>query len=138
MRPVVPRIPEEQRLSRRRINWELYYYERVGNRLYFRITPFAIILMVVAAICGITILIIDTRKNPPREANVNISVPTPSSNDNYPTIRPAPPAFSPSRVVKRPRVDVPTKQIPPAPTLSPGGLSTSSPTPSPTSARTPT
>lgn len=104
--------PNEVKSSRRRINWELYYYERVGDRLYFRITPFAIILMLVAALAGVTIIIIDLRKNPPRETNINVTVPpTTSYPANNSMIRRVPP---PPRANKQPAIISPSPLIQPS------------------------
>lgn len=77
---------DEGKPSRKRINWDLYYYERRGERLFFRITPFAIILMLFAALAGITIIIIDLRKNPPQETNINVTVPPATSDSPNGTI----------------------------------------------------
>jgi hypothetical protein len=38
---------------KRRINYELYYYEQVGSRIYFRITRFFIIFITVTLILGL-------------------------------------------------------------------------------------
>ena len=91
MRPDEQTSGEDKKTARRRMNLELYYYERVGDRMYFRITPFAIILMLFAALAGITIIIIDYRRNPPRQTNVNITVPQATSDSlNSRTLRPVP------------------------------------------------
>jgi hypothetical protein len=81
--------------KRPRFNWELYYYERIGSRYYLRITPFALILMIVAMLIGFTILIFDARVHPTQEINTNITVPnaSPYSSNNtlirqVPTIAP--------------------------------------------------
>lgn len=95
---------DEGKQPRRRFNWDLYYYEKHGDRLFFRITPFAIILMIIAALGGITIIIMDLRKNPSRETNINVTVPPAASDSPNSSIIQASPS---PKAAKRPAVGSP-------------------------------
>lgn len=93
---------EDKKSSRRRISWDLFYYERgPGGHLYFRITSFAIILMLAGLLVGVTILIIDSWKPPKRQTNINISLPSASNSLDNQSIRQVPPPPSLPKVNKR-------------------------------------
>jgi hypothetical protein len=101
---------------RRRFSWELFYYEQVGSRFYLRITPFAIILMLVTALIGITIMEFEFRDHPSQEINTNITVPSPSPYSPERTIiKPAPPGPTPPRIIKQPQATMPKPASTPAP-----------------------
>lgn len=81
---------DDSKPSRPRFRWELYYYERVGTEYHLRITPFAIILIVVAMMIGYTILYFDgyrSQGNP----DVNVTtLPTPTQSPMQNIIAPTP------------------------------------------------
>jgi hypothetical protein len=71
---------DEVKQYRPRFRWELYYYERVGTEYHLRITPFALILIVVALAIGFTILFLDGRRSQGRP-DVNITtLPAPTAS----------------------------------------------------------
>ena len=94
---------------------DFYYYEKVGNRYVFRITPFALIFLIVLTIIAFGIAIYMQLIEPsPREINTNITVPSPTPySANIPLIRMPPPPPSPVQPIKQPKRSMPALPIPP-------------------------
>jgi hypothetical protein len=98
--------PDEQSTSKNRrrrfraVNLDLFYYERSGSRYDLRITPFALILMLAAAIIGFSIIYFDGRKQTAPDVRIVTPPATP-----YPTqktaIRQVPPPPPPTVVRQR-------------------------------------
>jgi len=85
------KVATETRSRKPRINFDLYFYERVGNRYHLRITPFAIVFILIAMAFGYTVLWLDGRKQ--TVPNVKIVVP---STTPYPSNSPIIKQVSPS------------------------------------------
>lgn len=81
---------DEVERSRSHFRWELYYHERIGTTYYLRITPLAIILIVVALIIGFTILFLDGYRSQGKP-DVNITtLPAPTVSPLKSGVTPAP------------------------------------------------
>ena len=128
--------PDEQatgnkgRARKRKIDLELYYYERVGDRYYFRITTFGLILVIGATILSLGIILFMNLIEPsPREFNTNITVPstTPFSS-NKSVIRQAPPPAPPPNI-KQPKYSIPVPAT--SPTTAKNNNEQLTPNPSP-------
>jgi hypothetical protein len=115
MRPDEHITSKEGKPRKRRMSLEIYYWEQVGNRFYFRYTPFAIILTIAAVLVMLAMVLIsnflDSREQP--KIDTKISVPSPSPSASYPVIRQAPVPSSPARVNKPPQSTMPTPAITP-------------------------
>jgi hypothetical protein len=95
------------------MTFELYFYERVGDRYYLRVTTFAIVLIVIAMAFGYTILWLDGRKQ--TAPDVKITVPSPTSYSlSAPLIKQAPPPPIP-KAVRQPKANA---SMPLPPTLT--------------------
>ena|SRR5947209_2971584 len=96
----------KRELGNSRVSLDLYFYEQVGSRHYLRITPFAIVLMLIALAIGFTILWMDARKQ--SIPNVNLEVPsaTPYSPQGTIIRQLLPP--SPAKAVKQPKAALPS------------------------------
>lgn len=114
MRPDEHITSKEGKKRKRRMSLEVYYWEQVGNRFYFRYTPFAIILTIAAVLVMLAMVLIsnflDAREQP--KIDTKMSVPSPSPSASYPVIRQAPQS-PPSRVNKAPQFTMPTPSTPP-------------------------
>jgi hypothetical protein len=95
--------------------FELYYYEQVGSRFYFRITPFAIILVVVALLIILAIRYMDERAHPTGKINLQTSEPIETPFDaNKQVIQPAPSPGPQSKPIKQSVINVPAPILPKA------------------------
>jgi hypothetical protein len=115
MRPDEHITANEGKKRKRRMSLEIYYWEQVGNRFYFRYTPFAIILTIAAVLVMLAMVVIsnflDSREQP--KIDTKITVPSPSPSASYPVIRQAPPSPPPARVNKPPQVTMPISSATP-------------------------
>jgi hypothetical protein len=75
---------------RRRFNWELYYYERIGTQYHLRITPFAIILMVVTLVISFMILFSDGYESHEKLDVRSNTMPTATQSPVHSVIKPVP------------------------------------------------
>jgi len=110
-------MPQDERVPMKKL--ALFFYERKGSRYYLRLTPLAVILIVgLTAVSLAAILImflINSRRDPSKDLNLNIVMPSPSPRSpNNPVIRQAPPA-APLPQVYRPS----QSNMPATPRLSP-------------------
>lgn len=115
MKPDQQSPSHKSKPRKRRMNLELYYWEQVGNRFYFRYTPFALILTIAGGLFVIAMLFIfmifDSRD--PQKTDTKITVPSPSPSPSYPLLQPAPPSPPPARVNRPPQFATPTPPAPP-------------------------
>jgi hypothetical protein len=86
---------EEVKPTRSSFRWDLYYYERVGAEYYLRITPFAIILIVVALVIGFTMLFMDGYQS---QRKIDVNVKTLYAPTASPTKSDVTPALSPTKL----------------------------------------
>lgn len=94
------------------MNFELYFYERVGDRYYLRVTPFAIVLILIAMAFGYTILWLDGRKQTEPDVKITVPSPTPYSL-SAPIIKQVPPPIP--KAVRQPKANA---SMPSPPTLT--------------------
>lgn len=73
---------KESKPRKRRMNWDLYYYEQQGNRIYKRYTPFALILTIIFCVIALIIFIIFIILNPREKPDININVSPSTSPSN--------------------------------------------------------
>jgi hypothetical protein len=97
---------KDQKRSRRAINLELFYYEQLGSRYYLRVTPFAIILILVALVFGLTILYLDGQKQGMPDNRIAPTLAAPSLPSNT-IIQQAPPP-PPAAIVRQHKVAKPS------------------------------
>jgi hypothetical protein len=91
----------DRKRRRRAINLELFYYEQLGSRYYLRVTPFAIILILIAMVFGFTILYLDGQKQGMPDVRIAPPPATPYLPPNT-IIQQAPPP-SPAAIVRQPK-----------------------------------
>jgi len=115
MRPEDKISSNEKKPRKRRMNLELYYWEQVGNRSYFRYTPFALILTIAAGLFVIAMLFIfvifDSKE--PQKPDIKITVPSPSPSSSYSLLQPAPSTTPPARANRPPQFTTLTPSSPP-------------------------
>jgi hypothetical protein len=127
--------------------FELFFYERVGERYYLRFTRLALILVVcltVVPCVAILALYYKQSRAAPEDVNINVGV-RPRPPANYGTIVVPPPVAmpppvvmpSPPKVSRSPRGGEPARQTPATPGSNANTTLTPTPTPSPTPPRPP-
>lgn len=88
--------PNDDKPWWRRINYEFYYLERVGNRQYLRFTPFGLISIIVSVILLFAYFIIVAWYDSYKHSNTNIDIPAASPNKQSDTaVTPGPGHSSP-------------------------------------------
>ena len=106
----------ESRPPDRDRNHGLYFFEKVGEKYYFRLTRlglFLLILLIVIPIAALLLLFTFSRRQQPN-VNTNVTVPpaTPYSS-NTPAIRQAPPP-SPAKAIRQPSLPTPPAVVTPS------------------------
>lgn len=133
MRPDKQIPPKESTGRKRRMNWDLYYYEQQGNRFYKRYTRFALILTIIGGLIVIALLvalsIFDPGGQSKNEPKATMPSPSPSAS-SYPMIRQAPPPTTP-RIVKQSKSSFPSLPSPSTPAKNGNEQLTPQQTPSP-------
>lgn len=99
------RVDPERRSRKPRISFDLYYYEQTGGgRYHLRITPLAIVIILIAMAVGYTILWLDGRQQTIPDVKITAPSPTPYSI-NPPIIQQAPPP-SINKAARQPKANV--------------------------------
>lgn len=99
------KVNPEKRSRKPRMSFDLYYYEQtVAGRYHLRITPLALILILIAMAVGFTILWLDGRQQTIPDVKITVPSPTPYST-NPPIIQQAPPP-SINKVARQPKANV--------------------------------
>ena len=95
------------------MTFDLFFYEQVGvDRYHLRITPFAIVLILIVMAFGYTILWLDGRQ---QTVPKKVSVPSPTPySPSYPIIKQVPPPPKP-KAVRQPKANA---SMPSPPTLT--------------------
>ena len=118
MRPLEDRTLNESDPPVRRRNFEFFYYEQLGSRLYLRFTRLGVIAILVFTLIPISaILLLFLFQEPAKEVNVNITTPPERPYDSNKSIIKAPPpspAFTPKPIRQTP-VILPTPPLLPSP-----------------------
>jgi hypothetical protein len=108
------RSDENQTLSESRPpdrgrNHSLYFFEKAGEKYYFRLTRLGLFLLILLIAIPITALLLlftlSRREQPSVNTNITLPLATPYSA-NTPVIRQAPPP-SPAKAVKQPSIPLP-------------------------------
>ncbi len=104
MRPRDHRPYAESGPGRNGGRFDLFYYEKVGERFYLRLTPLAAGLLLgltLLSVAGILLLFLynSNKSRPADNVNVQITTPPAAPTPLNPIILPAKPAPSPPRVI---------------------------------------
>jgi hypothetical protein len=75
MRPDDEIPPNTSKPSKRRRNYDFYYYEQVGSRIYFRMTWFGAIFFMLSMLIPLVFLVLYTYFSDKPESNMNVSRP---------------------------------------------------------------
>jgi hypothetical protein len=84
----------------------LWYIQHEGSRFYIRLTPLGMLVAVLLTLIPIVVIIslffINQTNQSQELKNINVTItPRSHANDNYPTIKPAPPSSPPPKVRSR-------------------------------------
>ena len=106
--------------NKSRTNFDLVYFERVGERTTLRFTHLAVVLILgltlISVVAILAIFLIRSRPNDLGNVNVNIAAPALSPySTNKPIIRQLPPQSSPPKVGKQPAYSTPVPLSSPIP-----------------------
>src|ERR1043165_1015315 len=109
--------PAEHKSSR---NFDLVYFERVGERTTLRFTRLAVALILgltlISVVAILAIFLIRSRPDGLGNVNVNIAAPAVSPySTNKPIIRQPPPQSSPPKIVKQHAYSTPVPPCSPTP-----------------------
>lgn len=87
----------ESKQTAQRRNYDLYFYEQIGSRLYLRITRLGVIVIVLLTVIPITLmLLLLLFISPAKETKPDITIRTlPARSPVQRAIKPYPPAPSP-------------------------------------------
>ena len=130
MHPLEDRTLNESEPPVRRRNFEFFFYEQLGSRLYLRFTRLGVITILLFTLIPIsTILLLFLFQEPAREVNVNITTPPERPYDsNKSIIKAPPPAFTP-KPIRRTPIIVPTPPLLPSPVRNRSETPTAKPSP---------
>lgn len=96
-------------LRRPRINFDLYFYERTNGHYHLRITPFAIILILIAMVIGFTILWLDGHQHTSPDVKITVPSPTPYSPNSSIIKQAQPPT---PKTIRQPKANASMPQLP--------------------------